>query len=380
LKKTTKETLSATELDALMQGSKHLIEPIYPVGHKIMVAAIETGTKTWLLAASAIHVASGESFLGMKVHQSRVLMLDEETPTETLYKRLDRLAMGLGYQSYKELPIEVRSKMGFRFDSTRQLNQVQEALKQLYIEYGGKHVLITMDSHISMLGGQIDENNSKVGRVLGQSLDSIQRYCRDTLGITATILISAHAKKAVACFELDDIQQAEPVQIVRGHGSIVGLGSDTMYVLKRIAEYPLRGVIVTKSRRVGISENGKPMSDIYWELKEEKYSEGAATMERIDPVPIPPSELAVQLFSLFYNNEGKEFSSHALNKEMALEEPAARKLAVKQLVRNRIIINKPETPFTYRLSPHFHDASRQDKLQYDYATQLLDTYEAIKAQ
>ena len=78
----------------------YLVEPIFIQGHKIMIAAVEGSAKTWLLTGTAVHVAAGVPLLGLEVNQCPVLMLDEETPIATLKNRLNRLASGLGYQTY----------------------------------------------------------------------------------------------------------------------------------------------------------------------------------------------------------------------------------------------------------------------------------------
>ena len=350
----------------------YLVEPIFIQGHKIMVAAVEGSAKTWLLTGTAIHVAAGEPLLGMEVNQCSVLMLDEETPIATLKNRLNRLASGLGYQTYEALPIVLRPKREFRFGSKSSLSEIaypsiKAALKG---STDAKHLLITMDSHIAMLGATTHshaENQDTAGRRLGETLENIQTFCRDKYKVTATVLLATHAKKGVTDYDIEDIKGSEMQELVRGHGSIVGLGCDTGFVLKKISDNPLRGVLIPKPRREAV-----PMEEIYWELQEESYGHGWAKLVRIEPVPIPPSELAVRLYSLFKNNPKRVYPSQELSRLMTMYDPSDRRLAVYHLQKHKIIVSTAEKPFDYQLTP---DHVQQGEFNQEYTDQLEVAYE-----
>ncbi len=95
---------------------KWVIEGMLPKGHKGMGAGLEGVSKTTLLAWTAICVALGEFMFGMPVKQGAVLMIDEETPTETLERKLHRFCLGFGLKGRHEIPnLDVLSKTGFRF-------------------------------------------------------------------------------------------------------------------------------------------------------------------------------------------------------------------------------------------------------------------------
>ena len=87
----------------------------FPKQHRIMDTAPEGSYKTirglWL----AVCIASGTPFLGQKVKQGKVLVIDEETPEPTLVNHLQRFALGVGIPDWHILPIEYECMRGFLF-------------------------------------------------------------------------------------------------------------------------------------------------------------------------------------------------------------------------------------------------------------------------
>ncbi|MCK4417435.1 MAG: AAA family ATPase, partial [Candidatus Latescibacteria bacterium] len=102
--------------------------------HKNMLGNGEGGHKTQTCGQLAVCVAAGMPFLGLDVEQGSVMIVDEETRWEDLDFWLNRFALGLGHRDWRELPIVVKSKQGFRFSRRTELDRLIRELRQLQPE------------------------------------------------------------------------------------------------------------------------------------------------------------------------------------------------------------------------------------------------------
>lgn len=291
-------TASATDRD------KFLVEKLYPLGDKIMDTAPERGSKTTVGLALSVHVGAGEAFLGRKVEQGTVVIIDEETPLASLERWLDRFAWGLGYTGYRQLPIHIFSKEGFRFGTKN--TEILSKLRDI------NPIYTRLDSLLSMLpSGRrgLEENNSTIGVAVRDTLDGM-------LTPYSTIMLAAHSKKPAALMSFEDMKQAEMVSLVRGHGGIVGEGCDTGMAIFKISQYPepTRFVILPKPGRTAI-----PVGEVWVELEEESYGEGYARLKVIEPVEPAPSELELALYHLL-SRQGEKTQGE-LRRAFALQSP-----------------------------------------------------------
>jgi hypothetical protein len=317
--------------------------------HKGMICAPESSFKTMLTSNLAVCVASGNDHLGQKVEKGPVLIVDEETPWESLDKHLRRFAQGSGYRDWRELPIEVKSFTGFRLGRNTELMKLLSTIAML------KPILIILDSMIAMApGGRqgLCENDSSIGVVIRDDLHKIL----DTAG-KASCLLTVHGKKRYSQIPIDELQKLDMQEMVRGHGSIVGQGCDTGYMLGKISEYPKRSLfaIVTKSRREGI-----PMSAniVYVELKEERYAEGWARLERISADSIPASDTARSMFPFFTDN--KLYTEQQITRTRAFSTREECRQGVKELIDHKVVL--PDGVATYRLNPRYLNEVNPDYL------------------
>lgn len=85
-----------------------LVEGLLSRGHAGLGAGLPGACKSWFGDGLAIHIASGRPFLGLPVKSGLVILVDEDTPSDELANRLQRLATGLGLL-LDTLPIEVHS-------------------------------------------------------------------------------------------------------------------------------------------------------------------------------------------------------------------------------------------------------------------------------
>lgn len=190
--------------------------------------------------------------------QGPVLIVDEETPKTSLENLLDRFSQGFGLKTYHDLPINVASMGGFRFGRKVSLDKLLKVVDTI------KPVFIPLDSLIAMLPGgraRISENDSNIGEAIRDDLNAILSTC------PCSALLTTHTKKAVADFAIEELRYAGMQNLVRGHGSIVGQGCDTGFVIKKLSEHPrpTRFAVITKARRHAIPISAKV---VYVELEE----------------------------------------------------------------------------------------------------------------
>ena len=135
--------------------------------------------------------------------------------------------------------------------------------------------------------------------------------------------------------------------LVRGHGSIVGEGCDTGYVLKKLSQYPepTRFAIITKPRRQAI-----PMSRkiVYVEMEEEAYGKGWARLKEISAELIPPSKYAKAIYKLF--SDGQPHSGKELTQKYALYTKGQISIGVEELLSRKVILHTGK-PQVYYLNP-----------------------------
>ena len=316
-----------------------LIENWLPIGHKGQITAPEGSFKTIWMVYLAVCIASGNPVLGCRVQQGSVLVVDEETPIISLEKLLDRFSQGLGYSSYKDLPIEIKSMEEFRFGRKTSLDKLLTSITQVQPR------LITLDSFIAMLpsGRQgYVENDSGTGEIIRDDLNKIL-----TAAPLCSTLLSAHSRKPVSEFSIEELRLADMQSIVRGHGSIVGEGCDTGYVIKKISQYPdpTRFAIITKPRRLAIPMSVKPL---YVEMEEEAYGKGWARLKEISSDIIPPSKYAMALYKLFADE--KPHSSKDIVREYALYTKGQLIMGVEELLNRKVILHTTK-PQVYYLNP-----------------------------
>ena len=320
-------------------ATQWLINDWFPIGHKGLDTAPEGSLKTiFFTCYCSVCIASGNDVLGHNVQQGSVLIVDEETPESSLDSHLDRFSQGLGYKTWRDLPITLLSQEGFRFNRKTELDKILSIMSKLKPKY------VRFDSLIAMAPGgrqNLTENDSNVGVAIRDDLNKTLKsypYCSTSL--------SAHSKKYVAELLKGDLEKSDMVSLVRGHGSIVGEGCDTGFIIKKISEYPspTRFAIITKPRRQAI-----PMATrtVYVEMEEQKYGEGWARLKEISPVILPPSKLAEDLFLLFL--DGNPNSAKEIIATYALFTRQQCRVGILELLEHNVITECP-TPQTYVLN------------------------------
>lgn len=326
----------------------YLVHPWFPLGDRLLIAGEQGASKTWITLCLAVCVASGNDFLGYPTMQGPVLIIDEESPQQSLESRLNRFSLHYGYANYKELPITILPGKGFRWGQKNAL--LHETIKDI------KPTYISVESFIAMLpsGNKgISENSSNAGAAVRDDLDAMMKY-------GATLTLTAHTSKGFMSQGLmvDEINSPDisMQKMVSGSPHLVGQACDTGLYIQKICEKPkpLSFAIITKARRnpVGVSDV------IYVKLNEVEYGEDEAWLEKVDPLAISPSESAVIVFKVlsnqtnFCNGKWNDLKTSNMVREMALYSRNQIKLGIRELLYHKVIITG-SIPTSYRMNANY---------------------------
>lgn len=314
-----------------------LVDGLIPLDNRIADVAPEGGVKTTFGAYMAVCIATSMECLGHPVRQGPVLIVDAETPRQSLLDKLDRFAQGIGFPDAKDLDITCLTGSEFRFGRKTERDKLLRVVDEV------KPVFIRMDSMLSMLpGGRqgVSENDCGLGEMLRDDMAAM-------MGSGGrSVMLAMHAKKPAAELTPEQLLVIDMQTVTRGHGSIIGEGCDTGLMLKKFSERPLRFALIAKSRRVPIPASGQIT---IVEMKEAAYGEGPAYLEVVPADVIPPTEVAKQLYTLF--RDGKEHCSKDIVKVFALFTRTECRLAINELKMRGIIIGGSE-PQAFKLNPN----------------------------
>lgn len=333
-----------------------IINDWYKGGHRIETPAPEGSFKTIWGCWVSVCIASGNDCIGHRVRQGAALLVDNETPRSSLENHLNRFSQYFGFSSYNELPIHIYPNRDFLFDRKGELDNLEVFISAL------NPVYIHLDSLTSMLPVgrcNLSENTNYLGGVIGRELNSMLGSSNDRV----TDLV-VHTKKRVAEYSIEELRTSDIQSLVRGHGSIVGQGADSAIILKKISEHPnpTRFCIITRTRREAIPMDSKL---VYLELKEESYGHGLAHLEQIDPLCLPPSEEAKDIFKLlsdnFIGNDYEAATSRKIVYELALFNKPQIVRGLNELSRHKIILNGRKSQ-SYKINKNYRAQCNKEYL------------------
>ncbi len=320
--------------DFELEAPSWLIDEWFPLGHRGMDTAPEGSFKTMLGCWFAVCIAAGKPIFGREVYQGKTMIIDEETPPGSLDNIISRFCKGLGVK-FADIPLYRFSMEGFRFGRKTELAKMISTIKSV------KPVFIRMDSLLAMIPtgkAGFGENHSGLGEIIRDDLTALLQAADNK----CSIMLSAHSKKSIAGMTLDEVLESDMQSMVRGHGSIVGEGCDTGFVIHKETNYPdpTRFSFITKPRRQGIPMAKHPA---LIELLEEKYAEGWAKLEMIDNSLIPPSEYACSLYSYFSEpaaggGYAQHTSEEVVRKHAYMTKPQIRQ-GINELFKHKVVIN-----------------------------------------
>ncbi len=206
-------------------------------------------------------------------------------------------------------------------------------------------IFTRFDSLISMLplGRQgINENSSQLGGIIGRDLNQVLAEMPGGF-----VQLAVHSKKEVAMKTIEELEKSQLQSIVRGHGSIVGEGADTGFILAKISEHPAptRFAVIIKPRRSPIPA---AKTTIIVEIEEEAYGKGWARLKEIPVTMLPPSQYAKDVYKVLADNQ--EHSSREIVNKLALFSKNECANGIRELLIRNVIIQS-KAPQSYRLNP-----------------------------
>ena len=339
-----------TAKDFVLATPSWLIDEWLPIGHRVMDIAPEGSHKTRLGVWIAICVAAGIPVFGMGTFQGPAIIFDEETPPASLDNIIYRFCRGLNIKYDASLPLYRFSMIGFRFGVKSELKNLLDIVKVI------KPTFIRMDSLLAMIPNNgingMGENFSRLGEIVRDDLTALL----DATNNECTIMLSAHTKKMVSAMTLEEVVEAQPQTLVRGHSSIIGEGCDTaMCIHKEVERDPTRFSLITKPRRLGIPVAKYPM---LIELEEQEYSKGWARLTKIDNSLIPPTDSACSLYPYFAQRNASggfyiRSSEEIVKKHAFLTKPQIRE-GVHELFSHKVIMNDSR-PQMFIMNPNEKD-------------------------
>ncbi|MHB8634399.1 MAG: AAA family ATPase [Thermoplasmatota archaeon] len=189
-----------------------LVENVLPEGPFVLVPGKPMAGKSWFVEELCIALASGTPFMGHFAvpHTHRVLLLDQDTPTDELTARLGKMS-----RPGAEERLKVVSQEGICLDT-------KEGIARLAAEIGtfGAEVVV-IDSLSSCLSGAFNENSSDAVRFVFQT--ALKRM-QAQMG-RFTLVVVHHLRKGPTASNLDNVRgsgaivaQADILFEIYGHG------------------------------------------------------------------------------------------------------------------------------------------------------------------
>jgi len=266
--------------------SKWLVNGLIPVGHTVLLLGQPQSLKSWLDEELAVCVAAGKRFLGSEgfaVQKGSVILIDEDTPTDTLEERLTRLCSGFDVD-LASIPLDVRSMQGFSLNDDKQIKALKNDIGHM-----NPPILIIVDS-LSSVMGQWNENTSSDATKVALRWNELKAR-----GATLLIIHHMSLKKpgSYRDFDFTGLAMGSTYLIAK---------CDTAIGLWRIPpEKPTRFVLKPKPRRQKLLVNN-PFGVQLLEPDDGSW----AQLTLLDELPAQPSELAKRIFPLFYSDNVSE--------------------------------------------------------------------------
>lgn len=274
--------------------SKWIVDGLIPMGHAVLLLGQPHSCKSWLAEQLAVCVAAGRTFLcaeGFAITPGSVLLIDEDTPTDTLEERLDRLCSA--YNLVKsDLPLTYLSMEGIMLDNDAQMQKLIDRINGMK-----PPVLVILDSLSSLMGGW-NENNTKDAVKAALTWKELKKT-----GATVIIIHHMSLKKKGSYKEFDFTGKA------MGNTQLIAK-CDTAIGMWRIPpEVPTCAVVKTKPRRTALTVT-EPFAICLKEAEDKSW----ALLTISEEIPSEPSEVVRSIFPLFYQDGLELYTSEVIEK------------------------------------------------------------------
>lgn len=202
--------MPAFEFNQDIADEHWLVKNLIPLGHLCTLLAQSGSGKSFLIEGLAVHVVYGIDFCGLETTAGDALIIDQDTPTPVLNKRIVRMAKVLGSQAKNKLYIE--SMKGYSLDSNK--------LPGIISNYNPRLVII--DSLHSLCGSRLNPNSTKDMSIWAK----VKSQC---LTEDRTIIVSHHITEKLS-YTIDQLMSKD--NHISGMGnSAIKQQADTEFIL-----------------------------------------------------------------------------------------------------------------------------------------------------
>jgi len=295
--------------------------------------------KSLIANAMAVSVATGLPFLGaFKVlYPGAIILIDEDTPTDTLQWRLERLAIATGHPLEK-LPIRRHSMEGYRLDEEKWVVKILEESQEI------KAVLLILDC-LGKLHGDLDTNKADDMDKLGTTLN---RFKQAGLTVVMTHHLTEKGREDEHIYD----SEADFTGLSMGSTKIIS-NSDAAFGSWRVPGTKLTTFAVKKVERRFTMD----IPDIFGIEILEDESKNWMSLRYRESIPRQPSKDAITVAEYFIENPTSaiklaEFRQIRVSGEVL---PINRTYtAFAELKEEGIIVGgEARDQYFYRLNPNF---------------------------
>jgi len=308
------------------------VDGLIPELQSILVLGKPHSGKSWFTEQLAVCVASGIKFLNeFEVKQRSVVIYDEDTPSNTFKRRIDRLARGIG-RNISDLAIDAHTNEGFLLTNSTNRNLLISLVKAL------DNPLVIIDSLVKITGSKdIDKTKE------GSSISALWNQIRDT-GATVIIVHHMTLKKEARIYDMDVTHLSlGSTQLVAGCDTDISIFSTST------DEFTIK----PHGRRDMLRVN-HPFAVRLIEDKEQTW----AKLIMLEEPPRLPSGDAKSIFLLFNDTSSLTVEKISKRTQKGLSEIDIR-LALKELVEEKVIVsdNEAHNRFIYQLNLDFNSTN-----------------------
>jgi hypothetical protein len=219
--------------DSEIQESKWAVEPIIPLGQLVFLLAQAGVGKSLVAEDLAVHIVHEIPFCGFVTNYGDVLIIDQDTPTAVLSKRLIRFAKGLNSEPKHELFVETMRNFSLS-DGT---------------------IMTAIKSHPSVVMVIIDSLHSVCGKFNPNStgdMSSLARLKSTCLKEDRTILINHHISEKLN-YSVEQLMTENSHTMSMGNSAIIQQ-ADSYYIVGATAENGITNKIYLRpvAKRVSI--------------------------------------------------------------------------------------------------------------------------------
>lgn len=211
------EITKLTEFDFNSQTTetRWAVEPLFPLGQLDVVLAQAGVGKSLIVEALAVHVVHEVPFGGFTTNYGDVLIIDQDTPTDVLSKRLIKFGRGLNCEQKHRLFVE----------SMKNYTLGDGTLITLIQDYPTV-VLIIIDSLHSVLG-RLNPNSTG-------DMNYWARFKSECISTGRTVLLNHHITEKVG-YTLEQLMSGNPHTFAMGSSAVIQQ-ADTYYIIGASAE------------------------------------------------------------------------------------------------------------------------------------------------